>query len=344
MSLLIVLPSEQALLATRRLDDTADNKTVMQALDSDVFHYLCHYTDWSTGIIGRRSRLSYYRIASALTEDIPRKSSRRLRTVNRNDVRNSVKRLVRVGLFISESLNESLAEEKQFALILHRPFWQALFTTDSATNNPDTRQLSGFMSELLKRRAFSTNVLAKNTANNSDDNYATDATYKGSIYRTNAHSNKFQLSLTWQYDENVVELFLQAAGFSTSQIKQVWFGKYVQYWSEEAIERTQREWSLHFANHMQSYLLRPDFFEQVNGMLEDHSISTPTSTTATSRRKTKKTTVPMLNDGAQLQAWAVAQSLPTAPVGFSTTQYHQLLCNTVERMANKKERDTTNNK
>ncbi len=39
MSLLIVLPSERALLATRRLDDKADNKTVMHALDSDVFHY-----------------------------------------------------------------------------------------------------------------------------------------------------------------------------------------------------------------------------------------------------------------------------------------------------------------
>ncbi len=331
MSLLIVLPSEQALLATRRLDDAADNKTVMHALDSDVFHYLCHYTDWSTGIIGRRSRLSYYRIASALTEDIPRKSSRRLRTVNRNDVRNSVKRLVRVGLFISESLNESLAEEKQFALILRRPFWQALFTTDSATNNPDTRQLSGFMSELLKRRAFNNNVLAKNTANNSDDNYATDATYKGSIYRTNAHSNKFQLSLTWQYDENVVELFLQAAGFSTSQIKQVWFGKYVQYWSEEAIERTQREWSLHFANHMQSYLLRPDFFEQVNGMLEDHANANTTKRSPKATRRTKRLIVPMLSDGAQLQAWAAAKGLPDAPVGASTTQYYQLLCNEVER-------------
>jgi hypothetical protein len=324
MSLLIILPSESALLATRRLDDKADNKTVMHALDSDVFHYLCSYTDWSTGVIGRRSRLSYYRIASSLTEDIPRKSSRRLRTVNRNDVRNSVKRLVRVGLFI----NESLAEEKHFALILRRPFWQALFTIDSATNNPDTRQMSGFMSELLKRSAFNSNVLAKRTTNNSDDNYATDATYKSSIYRTNANSTKFQLSLTWQYDDDLVDLFLQAAGFSISQIKQIWFGKYVQYWSGEAVERTQREWSRHFANHMQSYLLRPDFFEQVNGMLEDDSTAT---NTAKPRTTTKKLIVPMLNDGSQLQAWAISKGLPEAEVGMSSTQYYRLLCNAVER-------------
>ena len=40
-------------------------------------------------------------------------------------------------------------------------------------------------------------------------------------------------------------------------------------------------------------------------------------------------------------AWAIAKGLPTAPVDLSTTQYYQLLCNTVERMANKKERETT---
>ncbi len=332
MSLLIVLPSEHALLATRRLDDKADNKTVMHALDSDVFHYLCRYTDWSTGVIGRRSRLSYYRIASALTEDIPRKSSRRLRTVNRNDVRNSVKRLVRVGLFI----NESLAEEKQFALILRRPFWPALFTVDRAATNPDTRQMSGFISELLKRKAFHSNVLAENTANHSDDNYATDATYKSSIYRTTANSTKFQLSLTWQYDEDLVDLFLKAAGFSTKQIKQVWFGKYVQYWSGEAIERTQREWSRHFANHMQSYLLRPDFFEKMNGMLEEDT--TPTAKVkshvhreARGKSRPSTTGVPRLHDGEQLQAWAVAKGLPEAPVGATMTEYYQLLCNALER-------------
>ena len=334
MSVLIVLPSERALLATRRLDDKADNKPVMHALDSDVFAYLCRYTDWSTGIIGRRSKLSYYRIASALTEDIPRKSSRRLRTVNRNDVRNSVKRLVRVGLFI----NESLAEEKHFALILRRPFWQALFTTDSATTNPDTRQLSGFISELLKRSAFTSNVLAEKTANHADGNYATDATYKGSIYRTNARSTKFQLSLTWQYDEKLVELFLKAAGFSSKQIKPVWFGKYVQYWSGEAIQRTQREWSLHFANHMQSYLLRPDFFEQVNGILEDYSQVTPVQSRSRSKSTRKKIIVPMLNDGSQLQAWATDNGLPDAPVGASTTQYYQLLCNALERRQSMKEK------
>jgi hypothetical protein len=99
----------------------------------------------------------------------------------------------------------------------------------------------------------------------------------------------------------------------------------VQYWSDETIMRTQREWSLHFANHMQSYLLRPDFFEKMNGMLD---VDSP-STTARSTRKT--VTVPRLNDGSQLQAWAIAKGLPTAPVGFSTTQYYQLLCNALER-------------
>ena len=49
-------------------------------------------------------------------------------------------------------------------------------------------------------------------------------------------------------------------------------------------------------------------------------------------------TVPRLNNGAQLQAWAITQGLPTAPVGFSTTQYYQLLCNAMERIRMEKER------
>jgi hypothetical protein len=310
MNLLIILPSEQALLATRRLDDRSDHKTVMHALDSDVFHYLCSHTDWSSGEIGVQSKLSYYRIASALTEDIPRKPSRNLRQVNRNDVRNSVKRLVRVGLFS----NESTSGEQQNALILHRPFWQALLTADGRTNNTDTQQLSGFIAELLRINLFYNSDLAKNTSHDPEVSYAANATYK-TTNLTNANSNKFQLSLTWQYDENLVELFLKAAGFSSKQIKQVWFGKYVQYWSNEAIMRTQHEWSRHFANHMQSYLLRPDFFEQVNGMLDED----PTPTPAKPHKKSKQLIVPLLNDGSQLQAWAVAKGLPEATVGMSTT-------------------------
>jgi len=329
MSLLIVLPQERALLATRRLDDKADKKRVMHALDSDVFHYLCSYTDWSSGVIGQRSAVSYYRIASALTEDIPRKPSRSLRQVNRNDVRNSVKRLIRVGVLISESL----ADETQRALILRRPFWQALLTVDESKNNPDTRQLSGFMAELMKHKPFNRNVLEQNSTDDTKSSYAADATYKNPINLSKAKSTSFQLSLTWQYDENLVELFLQAAGFSANQIKQVWFGKYVQYWSGEAIERTQREWSMHFANHMQGYLLRPDYFEKMNGMLDDDQSST-------TRRAKGRTVVPRLNDGSQLQAWAITKGLPTAPVGLSTVQYYQLLCNSVERRASKQERES----
>ena len=331
MSLLIVLPSERALLATRRLDDKADNKTVMHALDSDVFHYLCAQTDWSSGVIGRCSAVSYYRIASALTEDIPRKSNRSLRRVGRNDVRNSVKRLVRVGLFISES--ESVIEKKQNALILRRPFWEVLLIAKNFSNNPDTQQISGFIAELLKVSLFNNKYLDNKTTDETECKYAADATYKGSIYRTNANSSKFQLSLTWHYDEKLVELFLQTAGFSTTQIKPIWFGKYVQYWSGEAIERTEEEWSRHFANHMQSYLLRPDYFEKVNGMLEEEAMPETVPSTA------KNAVVPRLTDGSQLQAWAITKGLPTAPVGFSTTQYYQLLCNAMERKRMLKERE-----
>jgi hypothetical protein len=73
--------------------------------------------------------------------------------------------------------------------------------------------------------------------------------------------------LTWQPDRQWVDCFLNTSGFSGKQIEKIWFGKYVQYWATQAIERTQREWSAHFAKHMQSYLLRPGYFEEVNGIV-----------------------------------------------------------------------------
>ncbi len=35
---------------------------------------------------------------------------------------------------------------------------------------------------------------------------------------------------------------------------------------------------------------------------------------------------------AYLQQWALTHGLPASPVGFSTEQYRQWLCNQVERM------------
>ncbi len=54
---------------------------------------------------------------------------------------------------------------------------------------------------------------------------------------------------------------------------------------------------------------------------------TPALTSQTQRLK-----VPNMRDGTQLQAWAVANGLSVAPVGFDTVQYYRMLCNEVERM------------
>jgi hypothetical protein len=44
------------------------------------------------------------------------------------------------------------------------------------------------------------------------------------------------------------------------------------------------------------YLLRPDYFEKVNGMLDDDDQA------STTHRAKTRTFVPRLNDGSQLQA------------------------------------------
>jgi hypothetical protein len=340
MGLLIILPSETALLAHRRYEDKDDSHAIMHAIDSDVFHYLCAQTDWTSGTIGKRSLLSYARIALALTEDIPRKSNRSLRKVSRNDVRNSVKRLVRVGLFSNESsqssqFKQSMTTKKHNALMLRRPFWLALLTEQETENNIDTQQIAGFIAQCLKNKAFKSSHLQKYSPSNFPDSYTADATYN-TVNITNPNSSPFCLSLTWQPEREFVDLFLKASGFSGSQIKKIWFGKYVQYWSSQTIQRTQREWSAHFANHMQGYLLRPNHFEKLNGMMDDEPTQVTAVHRATTKTKQKVTAkrlrVPTTIDANVLQQWAVDHNLPTALAGLSTEQYRQSLFHCIERM------------
>ncbi len=329
MSLLIVLPRERAILSKRRAMDVDENEPIMHALDSDVFNYLCSKTDWASGQVGVRSKVSYSRIALALTEDIPRKPTRSLRQVKRKCVYNSVQRLIKAGLLISESITE----EDKNALILSRVFWLDLLTLQASSTNADSQQLAGCLREVFGDKACHSTVFKSSNDDKNPTRCHADGTYKSNNL-SNAKSDLFCLPLTWRYDEKLVELFLQAAGFSAKQIKTVWFGKYVQYWSRRDVQRTQREWSEHFANHMQSYLLRPDFFEKMNGMLnylDDDTSSVKTRSPRSRGKSSKKLTVPMIKEGAQLQAWAVKHGLPDAPVGASTTEYYQWLCNVVER-------------
>jgi hypothetical protein len=234
----------------------------MHALDSDVFQYLCSHTDWATGRIGMNSTLSYAGIAATLNEDIPRKPTKALRVVKRRCVRNSAERLIKAGLL----LRQSISEKNNNRLLLDRVFWVELLLTDDFATNPDSRQIAGLMTELLKNKPFNNSHLNKIRTLSNSDRY-----YPVSIYKTNPLSNAkkhvFRLSLTWQPDRKFVDCFLQASGFSGKQIEKIWFGKYVQYWSTQEIERTQREWSEHFANHMQGYLLRPGYFEEMNGIV-----------------------------------------------------------------------------
>ncbi len=57
-----------------------------------------------------------------------------------------------------------------------------------------------------------------------------------------------------------------------------------------------------------------------------------TTEIATTHHLKKRLTVPNIKDGTKLQAWAVSNNLPVAPVGFNTVQYYRMLCKHVERI------------
>ena len=47
--------------------------------------------------------------------------------------------------------------------------------------------------------------------------------------------------------------------------------------------------------------------------------------------KPKMLVVPNIHDGTKLQAWAIANGLPTAPVGYNTYQYRQMLYEKIKK-------------
>jgi len=55
--------------------------------------------------------------------------------------------------------------------------------------------------------------------------------------------------------------------------------------------------------------------------------------------QTKKLTVPNINDGTQLQNWAISNGLPAASSGLETYQYRRMLCREVEKMRMAEERE-----
>ncbi len=263
MGLLIVLPSEWTILYKRRLSDIEENEPIMHAIDSDVFNYCCSKMDWRTGDIGRKSALSYARIASSLTEDIPRKPTRHLRTVTAKSVENSVNRLVKAGLF----LRESTTGLQQNRLLLSRVFWLELLTAPESLTSSDGRQLGAITGALFSDKAFSNGSLGENNTSSREAKMLAGGTYSiNYISNTHERERAVVMTLDWQPDRDFVDAFLQVSGFSGKHVKKLWFGTYVQYWTQQDIRKTEREWSAHFAKHMQGYLINPGRFEHLNGM------------------------------------------------------------------------------
>jgi len=324
MALLFILPSENEILARRRASHVENNGLVMHALDTDVFGYLCQRTDWSTGTVGVKSAISHARIAFDLSEDIPRKPTRNLRVVNNKAVQDSISRLIKVGLFDrhSQSLQEGANRNR---LLLVRVLWREFLTARHFLKNPDVDQTLGFFSELKNNNIFNNSSLEENTAVENTSRRSSDVT-NNSNYITNADTHKFRMSLTWQPDRDFVDLFLSACGFKGSEIQKVWFGKYVQYWYKEEMFKTQHEWSEHFANHMQGYLIDAGRFDRLNGVGVTPTVRNNTGS------QPKRLTVPNIPDGSRLQSWAMSHGLEACPVGYDTRQYYQMLCNHVERI------------
>ena len=64
----------------------------------------------------------------------------------------------------------------------------------------------------------------------------------------------------------------------------------------------------------------------------DNRLGQETEAEKAIRNQAKIPNIPNIQDGTQLQAWAIANGLPAAPIGYDTYQYRQMLYNIIEKM------------
>jgi hypothetical protein len=303
------------------LDEELDILRGMQPLDRDVFNYLAARVDFDTGLVGSAS---YGGIALDLSE---RNSSGRsvdsVQKLDRHKVRNSVKRLVSVGLLRSFS-----EQGKDQDLILLRVFWARLLDTDRSVQNEVTRRLRASYSQTIGKLSCLINHIERHQDDEKRAGYAEVAITLNNIHTyTDA---EFSMSVNWQPTLDELEVMLIRSGYSMDQVDPVWITKFVGYWSLEKNQGrkySQGGWTHKLLLELIDNLRHPGLYEQRRGI-----VNKPGQARTSGQQKTSglpEWAVPPKEDH-MLNGWMRKHGYGDGPPGFAFYQMRQWLQSAIE--------------
>ena len=246
----------------RVLPEELDILWQMKVVDREVFFYLAQRTDYKTGVIGRRCRVSRGGIALDISERMEPGRRDSVLVFDCDDIKNSIRRLIKAGLY--QCLSKKV---KGSDLVLSRVF----LVEKLAAHQSDQKQVTQGLPDMLP--SISTEIDNKNSEIEKESlvGYPSKT---GEVTRTNIHQYQqsddkpFAMALDWKPvdDELNLILFRSGLGHLLDKVDPAWLGEFVSYWwGQSGRQHTNRQWTSKLATQIIGYLRNPGLFEQQRG-------------------------------------------------------------------------------
>jgi hypothetical protein len=246
----------------RVLTEELDILWQMKVIDREVFFYLAQRTDYKTGVIGRRCRVSRGGIALDISERMEPGRRDKVWLVDSDDIKNSIRRLIKVGLY--QCLSKAV---KGSDLILARVFLVEKLAEHQSAQKQVTQRLPDRLPSINAEIANQNNEIEKESM----------IGYPGKmpeVTRTNIHQHQqsadkpFAMSLDWKPLENEMHTILIMAGVGhlLNNIDPAWQTEFISHWwGESGRQHTQQQWTKKLAMQIIGYLRNPGLFDQQRG-------------------------------------------------------------------------------
>jgi hypothetical protein len=227
----------------------------MQVIDREVFFYLAQRTDGKTGVVGDRVRVSRSGIALDISERMTPGKRGAVWAVTSDNVKDSIDRLVSIGLFKRLS-----KVGKGSSLVLSRVFLVDFLSEHYSVKKQVPQRFPDQLPDELS--------IIDNNINNIEENEATGSPLKtpevprtNNISTTTEAEKPFAMSIDWQPSENELRMILFRSVGSKHKIEDIdarWLGEFVGYWfSMTGRMMTQRQWTARYAANVVRYFSDP---------------------------------------------------------------------------------------
>lgn len=298
------------------LPDEYNIVSQMQVIDREVFFYLAQRTDKHSGLVGDRCHVSYGGMALDLSERMSPGRRSSLIVFSSTDIRNSVQRLVEVGLLRRES-----GDRKGCRLMLVRVFFEQWRQRDRSEQKQVSRRLVGGCHDVSSVNNLKNNILPKDKDDRLRKYSGEVSTTSNNLLLHQGTEKEFSMRLDWKPNESDLQTILMMAGgasYALDKVDQAWVTNFITYWWGRSDRKlSERQWVYKLAVEIIEYFRKPGLFERRRGsrVLDEKE----QQYVEKNSRSLPQWARPPRDDGA-LVGWMQANGYGDAPQGYDYQQ------------------------